>query len=282
MRLPLISAFSRNLEADYPSGTRSLNKSAVMNYTGELYLIDAELSYKRAELFGKLASSLTSTQKKQIAELKFGDSSSWPNVNERDVIDKRKYSQEVNVAIFTLASEFFSYYAGNSEADVYFCPERHATYFGSFYLKDMPAVYNRNYNISTSLTGDSGAEFLQILNSSQRKKITSLVSQQKKALTEIVSIRRQVSAELRKFLKGGKADRNKVRSLSRCYGELDGEISYYYVTAFSDVAQSLTQAQKTKLKKLRNLDKYTMDSGKIFIYAELINKPSISNTNQCW
>jgi len=40
----------------------------------------------------------------------------------------------------TYASEMFSWYAGSVEADVYFCPERHATYFGSFYMKDIPAM----------------------------------------------------------------------------------------------------------------------------------------------
>ena len=59
-----------------------------------------------------------------------------------------------------LCQRTVQWYAGNVEADVYFCPERHATYFGSFYMKDIPAMGNPNFSISTSLTGDSGEAFL--------------------------------------------------------------------------------------------------------------------------
>lgn len=45
----------------------------------------------------------------------------------------------------TYASEFFSWYSGSVEADTYFCPERHGTYFGGFYMKDMPAMGKRDY-----------------------------------------------------------------------------------------------------------------------------------------
>jgi hypothetical protein len=38
------------------------------------------------------------------------------------------------------AGDLFSWYAGSLDADVYFCPERHGTYFGSFYIKDAPAI----------------------------------------------------------------------------------------------------------------------------------------------
>jgi hypothetical protein len=62
----------------------------------------------------------------------------------------------------TYASELFSWYKGSLDADVYFCPERHGTYFGGFYMKDYPAMNNPDYFISTSITGDSGKEFLNI------------------------------------------------------------------------------------------------------------------------
>ncbi len=68
----------------------------------------------------------------------------------------------------TYASEMFAWYAGSVDADVYFCPERQATYFGSFYMKDRPAMGNAGYSISTSLTGDSGADFLNLLTDTQR------------------------------------------------------------------------------------------------------------------
>ena len=72
-----------------------------------------------------------------------------------------RVSHGVHVAVMTYASEFFSWYAGSVEADTYFCPEGHGTYFGSFFMKDAPAMHQQNYSISTALTGDSGEEFLR-------------------------------------------------------------------------------------------------------------------------
>ena len=96
----------------------------------------------------------------------------------------------------TYASEIFSWYAGNVEADVYFCPERHATYFGSFYMKDIPAMGNANFSISTSLTGDSGEQFLGALDDTQRKEIEGLVENQRQDLSDIVSTRRSIAGLL--------------------------------------------------------------------------------------
>jgi hypothetical protein len=74
----------------------------------------------------------------------------------------------------THASEFFSWYAGSVKADTYFCPERHGTCFGGFYMKDMPAMGKRDFDISTSVTGDSGREFLSILTEDQRQALVKL------------------------------------------------------------------------------------------------------------
>ena len=68
----------------------------------------------------------------------------------------------------TYAADMFSWYAGSVEADVYFCPERHGTYFGGFYMKDMPAMGKRDYDISLSRTGDGGSDFLDTLTAEQR------------------------------------------------------------------------------------------------------------------
>ena len=57
----------------------------------------------------------------------------------------------------TYASDLFSWYAGSVEADVYFCPERHGTYFGGFYIKDAPAIGHEGYGIDEQLTATAGA-----------------------------------------------------------------------------------------------------------------------------
>jgi len=176
------------------------------------------------------------------------------------------------------ASEMFSWYAGNVEADVYFCPERHATYFGSFYMKDIPAMGDNNYTISKSLTGDSGEAFLAALTDPQRQIVTGLVDQQRADLTEIVSTRRAIATELRRFMKEATVDKSKVISLSHRYGELDGEISWYYATAFARVAKTLTPDQKKSLFKLRNLDaKFTCKGA--YLYSRAIPMPQVSNTD---
>ena len=45
-------------------------------------------------------------------------------------------------------------------ADVYFCPERHGTYYGGFYIKDAPAVGVSGYTISESLTNTLGSALI--------------------------------------------------------------------------------------------------------------------------
>ncbi|MEI8387327.1 MAG: Spy/CpxP family protein refolding chaperone, partial [Verrucomicrobiota bacterium] len=177
----------------------------------------------------------------------------------------------VNVAYMTFASEFFSWYAGSVKADTYFCPERHGTYFGGFYMKDMPAMGKRDFDISTSVTGDSGKEFLNILTEDQRKNITAIPDLQRKALQEIISVRGAISKELRKFLSGGQADKKTVLALGRRYGELDGEMSYCYAAAFAKANRTLTADQRQALVKLRNLDGYT--SAPAYIYSDPVNGP---------
>lgn len=263
-RWPLIRAFCRELNREIPAGSPGLNKDEVIRYVGELFATDAELSYARAQLFARTAASLTADQKAFLAKMKFGDFNSWPEVDMDQYKLPRGTDKMVNVAYMTYASEFFSWYAGNVEADTYFCPERHGTYFGGFYMKDMPAMGKRDYDISTSLTGDSGQMFLERLTPDQRQLITAIPDVQRKALKEVVDVRRAIATELRKPLTGGVTDKAKVLALGRRYGELDGEMSWYYATAFAKVNRTLTDAQRTELRKLRNLEGYTSAPAYIF------------------
>ena len=275
-RLPLIQAFTRQLEGRLPAGSAGLNRQAVMRYTAGLFELDGQLSYRRAEVLGGIIRSLTDPQKTRLARMVFNNSATWPEL--ADQVDKRSLSHTAHVAVMTYASELFSWYAGNVEADVYFCPERHATYFGSFYMKDIPAMGNANYSISTSLTGDSGEAFLAALTGAQRQLVTGLVDRQRADLGEIVKTRREIATELRRFMKEPSVDQPQVMALSQRYGELDGEISYFYATAFAQVARTLTPEQKQTLLKLRNLDAKYLCKG-AYLYSQAIDMPQIPNTD---
>ena len=275
-RFPLVKAFCQQLESDIPEGSAGLNREAVMKYTADVYAIDGLLCYRRAEVLGGIVRSLNDKQKAYLSRMVFNNSATWPELEGQ--VDKQSMSHAAHVAVMTYASEMYSWYAGNVEADVYFCPERHATYFGSFFMKDIPAMGDNNYSISTSLTGDSGEGFLAALSEPQRKLVTGLVDQQRQDLAEIVKTRRAIATELRRFMKESVVDKNKVMTLSKRYGELDGEIAYFYATAFAKVAKTLTPDQKKTLLKLRNLDdKFTCKGA--FLFSEAIAMPQIPNTD---
>lgn len=275
-RFPLIKAFHRLLEGDLPKGSKGLDRSAVKSLSADNFEQEGVLAYRRAEVTGGVLRNLTSEQRAALAKLKFGDSRTWPEVS-TEPIDKRGMSHDAHVAVMTYASEMFSWYAGSLEADVYFCPERHGTYFGSFYMKDAPAMGKRNYSISTSLTGDSGERFLATLTPQQRQLIVMLVELQRKDLHEIVQVRRGICVGLRRFLSSPSANKNTVLALSRRYGELDGEMSYLYATHFAEVNKTLSKAQRDALAKLRNLDDYPCTGA--YVYSTPIPMPDFSDTD---
>jgi len=98
--------------------------------------------------------------------------------------------------------------------------------------------------------------------------VTATVERQRDGLAELVKVRRAISAELRRFLKGETPGRDRVAALGRRYGELDGQASYLYASAFARVGRTLTASQKGALVKLRNLDGYT--SAPAYIYSDPI------------
>lgn len=262
-RYPLIWAFYRQLTGDVPAGT-SLDKAAVVAYSADLWELDGQLAYERAAMFGELVRSLDERQKAALAALPYGDWRAWPRVGEG--LHRRGLRHDIHVAAMTYASEFFSWYAGSLEGDVYFCPERHATYFGSFYVKDMPVMRRQNASISTSRTSDGGEQFLRLLNPDQRAQVTGLVDSQRPLLSEMVTVRRAISGELRKFAAGDTGDQATVLERSRRYGELDGEMSYLYAMAFSAVGRTLTAEQKQAVDAIRQLP--VDPRGTVFVYSE--------------
>jgi hypothetical protein len=277
-RFPLCMAFRRLIEGNVPSGSTSLDKEAILTYSANLYKIDGEISYNRAELFGNVIGSLTIAQAEKLMELRNLDGvGNWPS----DLPDKLKdlaLDKDVNVAVMTFASEIYAWWAGSVTADVYFCPERQGTYFGSFYLKDWPAMGNPNYTIDEQLTANAGQNFLNILTAEQKNLITGLVTAQKTSLLALVDTREDVSNELRKFLKGATASSATVQSLSEQYGRYDGEIIYAYATAFSQVYQSLSDSQKSQLVSLSD-DLGYVDPAGAFLYSAPIPVPTVENTD---
>jgi hypothetical protein len=277
-RYPICMAFRRLIEGDIPSGTTGLDRDAILAYSADLYKIDGEISYNRAELFGEVIGSLTSSQASELKKLRgLGGVGNWPS-NLPDNLKDLGLDQDVNVVVMTFASEMYSWWAGSTTADVYFCPERQGTYFGSFYLKDWPAMGNPNYTINEQLTASAGQDFLNILTQDQKNLITGLVSAQKASLLALVDTREDVSIELRKFLKGEAAGTTAVQALSELYGKYDGEIIYAYATAFSQVYKSLNDSQKNQLTGLAN-DLGYIDPEGAFIYSAPIAMPDVENTD---
>ncbi len=280
LRLPVIKAFYRQRDGDIPAGSAGLNQAAVMRAVGNIFAQDAELSRRRAEVMAQVNLSLLPDQKAYLSKMKFGDFRTWPALDETEAkAAGRGRPKMFNVAYMTYLSEFFSWTAGSVEADTYFCPERHGTYFGGFYMKDMPAMGKSNYDISTSVTGDSGQAFLeQVLTPAQRQDLEAIPARQRQAMGKIVAVRRAISRELRKYLEGPAPDRARLAALGRRYGELDGEVSWLYATTFARINRTLTEDQRAALAKLRNLDGYT--SAPYYIYSDPArNAPELGDTD---
>jgi hypothetical protein len=277
MRYPLMQAFRRQLAGDISSGSSGLNKTAVMAYSSDLYEIDANISLQRAQLFASIIRSLSANQKQYLDTMVTEGFAMWPALP--DQVDKKNLSHDEDVLVMTYASEMFGWYAGDVEADTYFCPERQGDYFGGFYIKDAPAIGNAGYTINETITGEKGEAFLATLDDTQKPLITSLVDTQKPALTSIVETRRAIATELRKALTGDTIDKDTIISLGRQYGARDGEISYYYAMAFSAVKKTITAGQQNTLMGIRDLDDCPCNAGTIHLYSEKINQPEIQNTD---
>ncbi len=277
-RFPLMKAFRRLLENDLPETCTELDKEEVTQYSADLYRIDGEISYKRTELLGGIMRSMNSTQITAFSDLKgLNGAGNW-NRNLNNPLTGYNLPKEVNVVVMTLASEMYSWYSGSVEADTYFCPERQGTYFGSFYLKDWPAMGNPDYTIDEQLTARAGENFLNILTEEQKNTVTNLVAIQKTDLHAIVDCREQISSELRKFMSQETIDQGKITSLSEQYGELDGAIVYQYAVKFTEVSRSLSDAQRNELLNLVTAIGYLHPDG-AFLYSDPITMPEIINTD---
>ena len=276
-RFVLMTAFRRLLAGDLPAGATGLNEDTVKAFSAELYRLDGQISFKRAQVMGKILANLNPEQKAYLAKMVGKGMTSWQNVSEPNEL--RGLSRDEKVAVMTYAGDLFSWYAGSVEADVYFCPERQGTYFGSFYMKDAPAINNPGYSIDPNLTANMGNAFISALNTEQANLITSLVDIQRSDLYAIVDIREQVSTELRKFKLGTTTNSETVLSLMDEYGKLDGAIIYNYATNFTKVKETLTDAQKAVLMDLRHQTLGDFTPAAAFLYAKEIHFPVVQNTD---
>ncbi len=279
-RFPLMKAFRRLLEDEIPATSEGLSKSGVMAYSAELYRLDGQISYDRAEILGKILRNLTASQQTALDSLKaLNGIGNWDS-NKQDPLSLLypRLSHDEHVAVMTYASEIYSWYAGSVEADTYFCPERQGTYFGSFYMKDMPAMGNPNFTIPDHLTAEMGDRFLETLTSPQAEMVTDLVDIQRAALYEIVATRRAISTQLRLFITQETVDEAGLLALAERYGELDGEIVFNYATNFAALADTLSTTQETELMALREEWNDITCTG-AYLYSEPINMPVIMDTD---
>ncbi|MDM8528087.1 SMP-30/gluconolactonase/LRE family protein [Anaerolineales bacterium HSG24] len=281
-RFPLMKGFRRHLEEDVPTGTTGLDKSAVMAYSAQIYEIDGQISYDRAEALGTILRSLTTEQKAKLDALTvLNGVGNWDSTLS-DPLEGLSLSKGENVAVMTYASEMYSWYAGSVEADTYFCPERQGTYFGSFYMKDMPAMASGpgiSFTIPSDLTAQMGADFLATLNITQSQLVTGLVDIQRDTLNDIVDTREEMSTQLRKFITEETVDEATILSSAGTYGEQDGEIVYNYAVNFAEVDKTLTSEQRARLVEIREEWNTIACSGAFLYSAPLDNMPVISNTD---
>ena len=296
-RFPLMQAFRRLVDGNIPVGSSGLSLAAIKEASRGLYFLDGQISFDRAVLYSKIYSSMNASQIAYLDAMKGHGWNSWPDITDAQVSSKmRQIPQGMAVAVMTYASDLFSWYVGSADADIYFCPERHGTYYGGFYIKDAPAVGHEGYSISEQLTATAGAALsdgsLGYVTTNQATLMSSLVDLQRNNLyagaTNIVWVRTQIDALLRS-LRGSLANTNSVRAqvlaLSSIYGDLDGENNYNYATVIAQVYQSMSAAQKSKITTLRqSIMSGTYADGAPFdftvcttpfLYSDVIANPSV-------
>jgi phosphatidylethanolamine-binding protein (PEBP) family uncharacterized protein len=280
-RFTLMKAFRRAFAGDIPVGSTGLNLNAVKSASRDLYLIDGRISFDRALLYATVLASMDSTQRAYLDAMKGKGWNSWPDVTSDQIRTRMSgLPKGTSVAVMTYASDLFSWYAGSVDADVYFCPERHGTYFGSFYIKDAPAVGHEGYSIDEQLTATAGSALCDsskgYVTAQQAATMSALVDTQRGNLyaspgANIVQLRTQIATLLRGLLvstAGSDAVRDQVLALSETYGDLDGANNHAYATVFTQVYGTLTADQKTRLSDLRqSIMSGTYSDGTPFDYS---------------
>jgi len=297
-----MKAFRRLLENDLPDGADGLDESAVMEFSAVLYEIDGEISYARATVIGGILADFTDVQRTALTELEAEFNAlfeaagpggtianeDWPAANPVDLSGLEV--EDGRVLVSTYAGQLYSWYLGSIEGDTYFCPERHGTYFGSFYMKDIPPfTATEGVTIDEGVTAEMGTAFLNAMDHTQEELVTGLVDTQRTALYSIVSKREEISEKLRLFMDGVPVEKNEVLALVREYGEYDGEIVYNYATSFAAVGNTLTADQAETLTGIRTdyyerfpayqEDTSVYDCTGAWLFSSPIEMPEIEKTD---
>jgi len=305
-RYPLMKAFRRLMDGDIPAGATGLSLTAVKAASKDMYVLDGQISYERAVVYANIYRSLSASQKAYLDAMVGKGYNGWPDKSENDVRSKTQgLSNDEVVAIMSYAGDIYSWYAGSITSDVYFCPERHGTYYGSFFIKDAPAVGHPGYSIDETMTATVGSALvdssLGYISAAGAAKMNALVTTQKQNLyanpsSNIVLARTRISEALRSLITPVAPStaflaqvRATVDTYSGIYGELDGENNYNYATTFNTVFNNvggtyLTAAQKTALSALRKrymtvtyADGTTIDfsgGSKYYLYAAEVSPTS--------
>lgn len=261
-RYTLMQSFRLLLEGVGPQA--ALNQAAVKAASREVYLIDGQIAFDRAYLYAEIYGSLTDTQWTYLNAMKGKGWASWPEVTEAQIADKfALLSPGTKTLVMTYAGDIFSWYTGSIEADIYFCPERHGTYYGGFYIKDAPAIGHEGYTINEQLTATAGAVLSDpskgYVTPTQAALVASLVQLQRDGLyvghSNIIQLRTDISIllrHLRTSLLNPDWIKARVLDLSGHYGELDGENNYHYATVFAQLNAELSAQKKQDLFALRH------------------------------
>jgi len=264
-RIAFIEGLRNYLESAKPE--KKLKHGSVISCYEQLYRLDGILSLNRARVLGNIILHFNENQKEKLEQLQYDHSQTWKPIPE--AIDKKQLSHREHVALMTYASELFSWYKGSLDADIYFCPERHGTCFGGFYLKDFPAMANHGYNISTSLTGDAGKQFISLLNPAQKKQLLDLPMKQQPMLNQLIKDRTTICIELRKCMRGELINEPIFNQAIQSYGQQDGLITSLYAEAFAGLSATLTDEQRLQMKRIRNQD--LLPEG-LYVFADKIAK----------
>ena len=272
-RYPLMKAFRRLVDGNLPAGTTGLSVDAVKSASSDLYLLDGQISYERAVVYAAIYRSFSAEQKTYLGAMVGKGYESWPDKSEADVMDRlRGLTNDEAVAVLTYAGDLYSWYAGSVSSDVYFCPERHGTYFGSFYIKDAPAVGHPGYSIDETMTATVGRALTEssqgYISGAGAAIMNSLVTTQRENLyasstSSMVAARTKISEALRSLIRSAAPSAQTladveatVDAYSRVYGALDGENNCHYATTFNRLYNNvggsyMTSAQRASLAALR-------------------------------
>ena len=107
--------------------------------------------------------------------------------------------------------------------------------------------------------------------------------------------RQAIAAQLLLLRTGTAAQKAAVKAdvikMEARYGQLDGQISYLYATAFSQVYKSLSPAQRAKLMTYRQSNSYLGFNSALadpctlhpttsaYLYSQLISMPTVGGTD---